>query len=205
MVSTHRRHIHSINVDNHLLDSGEEIKADLLDQTRILPDRVVLLQRLPKNCIVAEIGVAEGLYARQILEKNRPKALHLIDRWVEHDRNVVEKNFSDEISNGTVHLHQGVSWSVLAGFPDSYFDWVYIDAGHDYDSVTRDLEACRQKVKPGGYICGHDYITWSSALSRFGVVEAVNRFINETDSPLVYLTNQKNRHLSYAMQLGSKT
>jgi hypothetical protein len=46
---------------------------------------------------------------------------------------------------------------VAAKFPDDHFDFVYIDAQHDYDSVKRDIEAWWPKVKKGGFLAGHDY------------------------------------------------
>ena len=49
--------------------------------------------------------------------------------------------------------------SVEAGklFSDNYFDLVYIDADHTYDSVTEDIGVWLPKIKEGGVICGHDY------------------------------------------------
>lgn len=44
-------------------------------------------------------------------------------------------------------------------FRDGFFDGVYIDARHDYEYVKQDIELCLPKIKPGGVICGHDYIT----------------------------------------------
>lgn len=42
-------------------------------------------------------------------------------------------------------------------FPDGYFDLVYIDADHTYESVTQDNTVWLPKVREGGVICGHDY------------------------------------------------
>lgn len=42
-------------------------------------------------------------------------------------------------------------------YEDNYFDMVYIDADHSYDSVKKDISNWFYKVKNGGIICGHDY------------------------------------------------
>jgi|LakMenEpi03Aug12_release.lakeMendotaPanAssembly.Ray.scaffolds.fasta_scaffold1086252_2 predicted O-methyltransferase YrrM len=42
-------------------------------------------------------------------------------------------------------------------FPDSYFSFIFIDAGHSYDQVTKDLKQWFPKLKPGGIFAGHDY------------------------------------------------
>ncbi len=56
-------------------------------------------------------------------------------------------------------------------FPDASVDFVFLDAAHDYQSVTADLRAWWPKIKPGGVLAGHDYVpVWG------GVVEAVDEF-----------------------------
>jgi len=36
-------------------------------------------------------------------------------------------------------------------------DFIFIDAGHDYESVKRDIIDWKDKVRPGGFIIGHDW------------------------------------------------
>ena len=67
---------------------------------------------------------------------------------------------------------QGCSWEVAAHYPDESLDFVFIDAYHSYECVSRDIDAWRPKVKRGGLLAGHDYIHWQSP--EFGVVRAVN-------------------------------
>ena len=43
-------------------------------------------------------------------------------------------------------------------FPDAYFDFVYLDARHDYKGVAADIAAYWPKVRPGGVFAGHDYV-----------------------------------------------
>jgi len=40
-----------------------------------------------------------------------------------------------------------------------YFDFIYVDARHDFKGVTLDLELYWPKLKVGGIIAGHDYVT----------------------------------------------
>lgn len=42
-------------------------------------------------------------------------------------------------------------------FPDASVWSVFVDAGHDADSVERDVRAWWPKVAPGGYVAGDDY------------------------------------------------
>jgi hypothetical protein len=60
---------------------------------------------------------------------------------------------------------------------------VYIDASHEYDDVVIDLELSYKKVKNGGFICGHDYVS-----PRFeSVVSAVDEFCEKKGLKIEYL------------------
>ncbi len=37
------------------------------------------------------------------------------------------------------------------------FDFIFIDGAHDYDSVRYDIKVAFSALKPGGFVCGHDY------------------------------------------------
>ncbi len=39
---------------------------------------------------------------------------------------------------------------------DASLDFVFIDADHSYEGVRNDIEAWLPKVRPGGYLIGHD-------------------------------------------------
>ncbi len=170
--------------------------------------REVLLDLLPGNAVVAEIGVAKGAFSRQILARARPAGLHLIDPWEEQaddayrpdpanveqgaqDKRVerIRGMFAGEIEAGTVVVHRDYSGAALARFDPGTFDWVYVDAMHTYDAVLADLRACRRVVRPGGLILGHDYANHGLARGmNFGVVEAVRDFAAESGWRLLCLT-----------------
>ena len=73
----------------------------------------------------------------------------------------------------------GCSWDLAALYPDESLDFVFLDADHAYESVSRDIDAWRPKVKRGGLLAGHDYIHWPSP--PFGVVRAVNERFKRFD------------------------
>lgn len=72
----------------------------------------------------------------------------------------------------------GLSVEVANRFSDESFDFIFIDADHEYESVLADLNAWFPKLKPGGVIAGHD---WSNEF--LGVEKAVREFF--IDSPNV--------------------
>jgi hypothetical protein len=77
-----------------------------------------------------------------------------------------------------VEKHEGDSPSILAQFAAGHFDWLYIDADHSYEGVTRDLAAAHRVLKPGGFLMCNDYTNWcSTAVTPYGVARAVNELI----------------------------
>ena len=78
---------------------------------------------------------------------------------------------------------------------------MYLDTGHDFTTTYQELEMCCAKVKPGGIIGGHDYVTghWLGWY-RYSVIEAVNTFCVKYNWEMIYLTHEAHRHLSYALR-----
>lgn len=143
------------------------------------------IDTLDNGLVMCEIGVFNGDFSR-ILFNRAPKELHLIDPFIgsfwsgdKDGSNMQYANLEISYQNlkqtyaqyNYVSIHKGFSETVLLTFPDYYFDFMYIDANHDYKSVKQDLAICRQKTKINGIISGHDYS------NKFpGVVQAVNEF-----------------------------
>lgn len=211
--STWRQHERQKITDLELNRIHESIDLHrIAEHCVLLPTRIELLKRLPTNGICAEVGVAQGDFSQLILRYSSPAKLHLIDLWAcekkavkgkigsSSDYEAIVELFRTERNCGKVELHRGCSWEELQKFPNNYFDWIYIDAGHSFESVSKDLHAAEAKVKQTGFVAGHDYTRWGcKGLSRFGVIEAVNQFCNNRNWRIAYLTNEPDRHLSYAL------
>ena len=163
---------------------------------------------MKKNAVVAEIGVAEAVFSKSILQQTNPRELHLIDPW-EHqvleaystDLNNISdtghearyqkivKDFKTQMDNNQVFLHRAFSTDAACLFSEGYFDWVYIDAMHTEEAVLEDLNAYWPLVREDGFIFGHDYANNPGAVSqKFGVIEGVNKFVQEKDAVLFAIT-----------------
>lgn len=165
----------------------------------IFDNRKDLFKSFEKNLIIAEIGVFKGEFSQFIFENTNPLELHLIDLFtyvtcsgdkdgnniiytdldVEYDR--LKKLYSN-IDN--VFLHKGKSVNILNTFKNEYFDIIYIDGDHSYGGVKEDLNKSLEKIKNGGYICGHDY----NENSFPEVVIAVDEFLKNNNFLIEHLT-----------------
>ena len=158
-------------------------------------NRLAMLAKMPKDGVVAEIGVWNGAFSQAIMEVTSPKSLTLIDPWdllagqasdtwthEKHEDASAMRSMYDSVvarneSNPAVDVRKGFSAEVLETFPDNHFDWVYIDGNHLYDFVRRDVEISFDKVRPGGCIAGDDFF-WKRD-GRMHVREAVFDVLRE--------------------------
>lgn len=171
-----------------------------------LTDRDELLRKLPSNGIVAEIGVNEGDFSQAILTLSSPQKLILIDVWASKRYHgglfeKVKNRFQKELHSGKMEIIRDLSFGAIASCPDHYFDWVYLDTDHSYQTTRRELELLRPKMKPGGIIAGHDYIigNWDGGV-RYGVIEAVREFCIRYDWEMIYLTHELDIPPSFAIR-----
>lgn len=162
---------------------------------RLVESRAKMLEYLPKDSVVAEVGTQYGRFAKKILSITKPQKLHLIDYSFDlfkQELSQTETNvFQDGIENGTIELHEGDSSTILSGFPDGYFDWIYIDADHAYEGVCKDIQQGYTKVKPDGMMVFNDYTNWSVCeIIPYGVAKAVNEFCIANNWEVVFLALQ---------------
>jgi hypothetical protein len=149
---------------------------------------------IPNDAVCAEIGVWRGGFSERIMRTGRVRELDLIDPWtfrpefparlyggssgrdqanMDAIAEAVRRKF---VSRPNVRIHRGQSLELVENFPDHYFDWVYIDGDHSYQSALDDLIAWHGKVKSGQLICLDDY-HWRDELGRKSVKAAIERFL----------------------------
>jgi hypothetical protein len=94
----------------------------------------------------------------------------------------IEQRF-DSSTKGLPNVHKvkGDSAKSAEGFPDGYFDLVYIDACHEEEWALGDIKAWLPKVKPGGIIAGHDYHQ-----DYLGVIRAVQQVFGGRQNVVEY-------------------
>jgi len=163
---------------------------------RLYADRNDLLSclQIAEGGVVAEIGVAAGDFSEFILDQLKPRTFVAFDTFRLHEipmlwgmRSAVLLEgktqlefFAQRFSRhgSKVAIEEGLNHIMMARYPDRFFDLVYVDAGHDYESVKRDANLAKEKLKPGGVIVFNDYIMFDHITgSPYGVVQAVNELI----------------------------
>lgn len=159
----------------------------------------------------AELGVFLGEFS-EVLASLRPSNLFLVDLFEgitgsgdKDGNNMTYVSMSESrdnllqkyVDNKAIQIIQSNTKDFLESIPDNSLDYIYIDADHSYEAVCIDLSLARHKVRAGGYIMGHDYIS-----PRFdGVVKAVNEFcsrynleidsLSECGCPTYCIINEK--------------
>jgi hypothetical protein len=148
----------------------------------------------------AEVGVKQGRYSDELLSNWHGSELVSIDPWLSAapddyvDRSNVSQDRFDEFYEETRERLTGygsrstiwrmTSVEAAAKVEDHSFDFVYIDARHDYESVKDDLEAWCSKVRAGGILAGHDYVDGDLPEGEFYVKSAVDEFFGAREIPV---------------------
>jgi hypothetical protein len=143
-----------------------------------------------KKINIAEIGVYKGkltaLWNVELLNLKLNYDYYAIDTFEGSSEHVKNYDYYKETCNNLesiknyIKIIKNESTIEAKNYPDEFFDFVYVDASHDYDSVTRDLETWYPKVKNNGIIAGDDYCQgWKD------VILAVNDFFKSEKLNLV--------------------
>ena len=121
-----------------------------------------------------ELGVQNGIYSNIILKEWKScKQYVLVDVWRSLTNYVDVANFNDKQQEliyetamktlrpygDKITVKRNLTTSAALDFPDKHFDFIYVDARHDYCGALDDIKTWWPKLKRGGIMAGHDYIT----------------------------------------------
>jgi len=167
--------------------------------------RSQLMKSIAFNKKVVEVGVNIGQFSSLILQA-QPSILYLVDAWEKQNLDNYNKDilYNTDYNNNyklvcnrfqniqNVKIIKAYSLDAVKMFSDAYFDIVYLDANHSKQGVYKDLVFWTPKIKSGGFMCGHDYLTEdmqsNTDLFTNGVREAVQQFLKETNRQLYALS-----------------
>lgn len=149
----------------------------------LTPSEGAVLQKYGTNSICLEIGSYKGRSTCYIAEV--AKNVTCIDTFLADESGQDQGQVStyDEFRTNTSEFHDiiraivGKSLTMADLIQDDYFDMVFLDAMHDYDSVYDDLSAYWSKLKLNGYFLFHDYANPDYP----GVGKAARELIGEPD------------------------
>ncbi len=122
-------------LNNPMILWAPPLNSSHLKNCHLIESREKMLEYLPHGGVVCEVGTQYGKFAEKILSITSPQKFHIIDlslSWFKQElkNNPDKQLLSEKIADNTVKLHEGDSSTILAGFPDNYFDWIYIDGDH---------------------------------------------------------------------------
>ena len=116
---------------------------------------------------IVEIGCWKGRSTKALAMATKG-IVFAVDNWygeddVPGDRDLLLfTEFSNNLAQET--LENKVYYNYKNNDVDSFFadthphsfDMIFIDGGHDYESVFRDCTYAFEFIEPGGLVCGHD-------------------------------------------------
>lgn len=140
-----------------------------------------------KALIIAEIGSWQGRSTRAFAD-NTEGFVICTDTWADNAYGSAPAEMTchpewlwNAFKANTADLDNVVTWRMnsvdgAARAKDHRvkFDLIFIDAGHNYEDITSDIEAWRPHLRPGGVFCGHDY-----SVCHRPVMQAVEELVKE--------------------------
>ena len=118
---------------------------------------------------IVEIGCWMGRSTRALAD-HAAGTIWAVDTWngsEEHQSALVDKhpdwlyqqfcaNLQDRIASLKVVPIRMESIKAASLLGKNSFDMVFIDASHDFEAVSADIQAWKPLIRSGGIICGHD-------------------------------------------------
>lgn len=141
----------------------------------------------------AEIGTAQGTYARQLCRGIPGLHLLCVDPYTAYERTsqaLCDERYAraqQRLAGYDVEFSRLPSQAAAYTVKDGSLDFVYIDGDHRFDAIMLDLILWAPKVRPGGIVSGHDFFEFY----RAGVTQAVRAYTQAHGISQWYVTKEK--------------
>jgi hypothetical protein len=167
--------------------SIKTISQKQLDNARLFKNKEEFAKHIPKGSRCLEIGTLAGDYAEVLIKEVSPEYIHLVDVFEAYDwedckrfdrkghLNFVKNRFKNVKG---IEYNKGYSDDILPKL-NKEFDYIYIDANHDYEHCKADLINSLPLLADGGIIGFNDYIVDQDHGVDYGVIEVVCEFLHE--------------------------
>lgn len=183
--------------------SIKRISQKQLDNAKLYKDKEEYAKHIPKGSRILEIGTLAGDYAEVLIKEVKPSCIDLLDvfeanDWPDCNRFNKYKHF-DFVKNrfknvSNITYHRGYSHEIMPTL-NKKFDYIYIDANHDYEHCKADLMNSLPLLAEDGIIGFNDYIVDQDHGVDYGVIEVVCEFLDQNrDWEVVGFALQENMY-----------
>jgi len=172
---------------------GENPRFEFIEPSKLINAKVFadrfdenVLSIIPDSGLYLELGAGGGDYSKWLLNRKNFDLSYLLDffdqacarygRWTAENHEEYVKNL---LKDKNVITIAGNIKDTIKNI-DKKFDYIYIDASQDYESVGIFLTESEKVINKGGVIGINDYTFWSYfEQEEYECVEAVNNFLNK--------------------------
>jgi predicted O-methyltransferase YrrM len=168
---------------NRIYDNVKKIKStSFMEEVMLL---YAYVKELPMNCSIVELGTGLGrsTAAMAYACKGTSRKIYTVDNYVQGVKftNEVQADWSTQSAQDNINklgLSNYVQFfncdttdpNLILAIPTP-IQMIFIDAGHSYEGVKKDIEFWKPYIATDGIICGHD---WSFAYPEgIEVIKAV--------------------------------
>jgi predicted O-methyltransferase YrrM len=102
---------------------------------------------------IVEIGCFKGTTARAMAD-NTHGIVTCVDFWPDENIYLTFRENLRDLNNVNIIRRKSVDAAKLVR--GSTFDFVFVDADHEYESVRDDILSWKPMIRPGGICAGHD-------------------------------------------------